>query len=279
MTATASAMIEQAGIGQTEMMVRTIAHCLRPVFRGLLKLIIQHQDQPRTVRLRGKWVEFDPRTWNVDMDATVNTGLGAGTRERDMMMMQIVREAQKEIVAALGMDNPIVKPDQFYNGIEKMVEASGLKSVNQYFTSPSPEELQAFSAKQAQKPSEQQEKTQGALQIEQAKGQVQVALADKKMQVEASKEREQRNADLVIKQAELERDTQNRAQEMTAEQARFEQELALKREEIASKERIEVAKIMANAELERERMAREDARAERQHQVDAENRQFEGSVQ
>jgi hypothetical protein len=60
-----------------------------------LKLIIQHQDQPRTVRLRGKWVEFDPRTWNVDMDATVNTGLGAGTRERDMMMMGWSRECRK----------------------------------------------------------------------------------------------------------------------------------------------------------------------------------------
>src|SRR5690606_36014008 len=90
MTAKASAMVEQAGIGQTEMMVRTIANCLRPVFRGLLKLIIQHQDKPRTVRLRDKWVTFDPRTWNADMDATVNTGLGAGTRERDMMaMMQV----------------------------------------------------------------------------------------------------------------------------------------------------------------------------------------------
>jgi len=279
MTAKASAMIEQVGIGQTEMMVRTIANCLKPAFRGLLKLIIQHQDQPRTVRLRGKWVEFDPRTWNVDMDATVNTGLGAGTRERDMMMMQVVREAQKEIIAGLGMDNPIVKPDQFYNGLTKMVEASGLKSVDQYFTSPSPEELQAFAAKQAQKPSESQEKTQGAIAIEHAKGEVQIALKDKDIVKEANKEREQRDADLVIKQAELERDTQNRMQEMAAEDARFEQEMALKREEIASKERIEVAKIMANAEIERERMAREDARAERQNQADAQDRQFEGAVQ
>lgn len=279
MTAKASAMIEQAGIGQTEMMVRTIANCLKPAFRGLLKLIVQHQDKPRTVRLRGDWVDFDPRTWNVDMDAKVNTGLGAGTRERDMMMMQIVREAQKEIIAALGVDNPLVKPDQFYNGVAKMVEASGLRSVDQYFTSPSPEELKAFAQAQAQKPSPEQEKTQGAIAVEQAKGQVQLALKDKDIAKEANKEREQRDADLVVKQAELERDTQNRAQEMAAEQARFEQEMALKREEIASKERIEVAKIVANAELERERMEREDARAERQHQADAQARQFEGAVQ
>lgn len=279
MTAKASAMIEQVGIGQTEMMVRTIANCLKPAFRGLLKLIIQHQDQPRTVRLRGKWVQFDPRTWNVDMDATVNTGLGAGTRERDMMMMQVVREAQKEIIAGLGMDNPIVKPDQFYNGLTKMVEASGLKSVDQYFTSPSPDELKAFADKQSQKPSEQQEKTQGAIAVENAKGQVQLALKDKDMVKEANKEREQRDADIVIKQAELEKETQRSMHEATIKAASEAEKMQVEREKIASNERIALAKIVSDAELERMRIANENARAERQHQADAQNRQFESAVQ
>ena len=89
-TAKASAMVEQAGIGQAEMMVRTVADGLRRLFLGLFKLTIRHQDVPKMVRLRGEWVEFDPRQWNAEMDCTVNTGLGAGTRERDMMMMQQV---------------------------------------------------------------------------------------------------------------------------------------------------------------------------------------------
>lgn len=280
MTAKASAMIEQAGIGQTEMMVRTIANCLKPVFRGLLKLIIQHQDQPRTVRLRGEWVQFDPRTWNVDMDCTINTGLGAGTRERDMMMMQVVTGMQEKLVTALGMTNPYVKPNQIYNGIAKMVEASGLKSVDQYFTNPAPEEIQAMAQAAASKPSPEQEKAQGqiqieqakgqvAQQIEQAKGQVQIALAEKKMMVEASKEREQRDADLVIKQAELEKETQKSAHEAQLKAQSDNAKLQVELEKIASNERIEYAKIQAQAEIERERMAREDQRSERQHQVNA----------
>jgi len=269
MTAKASAMIEQAGIGQTEMMVRTIANCLKPVFRGLLKLIVQHQDQPRTVRLRGKWEQFDPRTWNVDMDATVNTGLGAGTRERDMMMMQVVTMMQEKLLAAFGpMNNPYVKPEQLYNGIAKTVEASGLKSVDQYFSNPDPQELQAMQQAAAQKPSPEQEKIQGQMQIEQVKGQVQLALKDKDIAKEASKEREQRDADLVIKQAEMEKETQSREHEAMLEQMKSADELAIKREEIASKERIEFAKLALQAEIERERMDREDARAERQRQTD-----------
>ena len=269
-TAKASAMIEQAGIGQTEMMVRTIAQSLKPVFRGLLKLIIQHQDQPRTVRLRGKWEQFDPRTWNADMDATVNTGLGAGTRERDMMMMGIVTGIQEKLLAAFGpMNNPYVKPEQLYNGIAKTVEASGLKSVDQYFSNPDPQELQAMQQAAAAKPTPEQEKTQGQLQIEQAKGQVQLALKDKDIAKEASKEREQRDADLVIKQAELEKETQSREHEAMLEQQKSADQMMLEREKIASNERIKFAELDAKIQLEREKMEREDARAERQRETDA----------
>jgi hypothetical protein len=269
MTAKASAMIEQAGIGQTELMVRTVADSLKPVFRGLLKLIIQHQDIPRTVRLRGKWVEFDPRTWNADMDATVNTGLGAGTRERDMMMMQLVTGMQEKVLAAFGAaDNPFVKPEQLYNGIAKTVEASGLKSVDQYFSNPSPEELQQFMAKKAQQPSPEQQKAQGQIAIEQARGAVQIQLKDKDIQAQQAKEAAQRDADLVVKQAELEKETQASAHQAMLNSQTEAAKVNLEREKLASNERIEFAKIASNEQLERERMDREDARAEKQRESD-----------
>ncbi len=267
MTAKASAMVEQAGIGQTELMVRTIANSLKPVFRGLLKLIIQHQDQPRTVRLRNEWVEFDPRTWNADMDCTVNTGLGAGTRERDMMMMQFVIGMQEKLIAAFGPNNPFVKPDQLYNAVSKVVEAAGLKSPDMYFTKPDPKEIQALLQAQQSKPSPEQEKTQGQLQIEQAKGQVQLQLADKKMQVDASKEQQQRDADLVIKQAELEKETQAKMHDAQLKAQGEAAKLDLEREKIASNERIEAAKLAATMQLKREEMDRADQRAEKDREA------------
>lgn len=267
MTAKASAMVEQAGIGQTELMVRTIANCLKPVFRGLLKLIIQHQDKPRTVRLRNQWVEFDPRTWNADMDCTVNTGLGAGTRERDLMMMQFVTGMQEKLLAAFGPNNPFVKPDQLYNAVSKMVEAAGLKSPDLYFTKPDPNEVKALLDQQANKPSPEQEKTQGQLQIEQAKGQVQLQLADKKMQVDASREREQRNADLIVKQAELEKETQAKMHDAQLKAQADADKLAIEREKIASNERIAMSRLQADIALKREEMDRADARAEKDRET------------
>ena len=216
MTARASALVEQAGIGQTEMMVRCIADSLKPVFRGLLRLIIQHQDKPRTVRLRDKWVTFDPRTWNADMDVVVNVGLGAGTRERDMMAMQQVISLQKEILAAMGpqVGMQYVSPDNLYNAISKMVEAAGLKSVGLYFTKPDPQAIQQAMAQKQPNPEEiraqaamqlEDKRAQAKMQVEQAKAQAKQQEFAAKMQAEASKEREQRDADLSTTLAEMDR--------------------------------------------------------------------------
>lgn len=265
MTAKASAMIEQAGIGQTEMMVKCIAESLKPVFRGLLGLVIQHQDIPRTVRLRNEWVTFDPRQWNADMDAIVNIGLGAGTRERDMMVMQSVIGLQKEILTSMGpnVGQKFVTTDNLYNGISKLVEASGLKSVGLYFTKPDPEEIKQAMEAAAQQPSPEQikaeaalaledKRTQGKVAIEQIKTQTKQQEFAGKMQAEASKEQAQMQADLQTQLAELEAQTEAKRQELIANAAleqqkqRLEREklattVVLTREEIASRERIAAA--------------------------------------
>jgi hypothetical protein len=246
MTAKASAMIEAAGIGQTEMMVRCIANSLKPVFRGLLKLIIQHQDKPRVVRLRDEWVEFDPRTWNMNMDALVNVGLGAGTRERDMMMMQMVIGLQKDILASMGpaIGQLYVSPDNLSNSLTKLIEAAGLKTPRLYFSQPSKEDVQKAMQAQAQQPSPEEIKAKAAMQLEQTRGQVKMQVEQfkvqaktqetaAKMQADANKEREQRDADLATNLAEMDRQAAVDKQEIDARAFNEEANRQLEREGMA----------------------------------------------
>jgi hypothetical protein len=285
MTAKASAMVEAAGIGQTEMMVRTIATSLKPVFRGLLKLIIQHQDKPRTVRLRGEWVTYDPRTWNADMDAVVNVGLGAGTRERDMAAMAQVITLQRELLASMGpqVGMQYVSPDNLYNAIAKMTEAAGLKSVGMYFSKPDPQAIQQAMSQKQPSPDEikaqsamqlEQMRLQGRMQLEQVKGQQKQSEFGAKMQVEASKEREQLQADLQAEIARLEAQTEMKRQELSAQAALNEQKIGadLEREAIKQQterewmdvqQRIAAAKLIADAE----RAAVEEAGRMRDYQM------------
>ncbi|WP_210160720.1 portal protein [Liberibacter crescens] len=142
MTATATALINQGGIGQTELMVATLAHGLKAMFRGVLRLITQHQDKPRTVRLRKQWVKIDPRVWNTDMDVTVNTGLGSGTKERDMMVISHIQQLQQTLYSMFGPDNPFLTSENIWNALVKLVEAAGIRNVEQYFTHPDPAMIQ-----------------------------------------------------------------------------------------------------------------------------------------
>lgn len=225
MTAKASAMIEQAGIGQTEMMVQTVADGLRRFFRGLLRLAIRHQDVPRTVRLRDKWVEVDPRHWNADMDCRVNTGLGAGTRERDMMMMQVVMGAQEKLLAAFGADNPFVKPDQVYNALAKMVESAGLKTPGMYFTEPDPQEVQAKLQAQAQQPSPEMAKVQAQAQADQAKMQAQAQIEAAKLQAQREADAMRLRGEVTLKREQMQAEIQLKREQMLAE-------MQLKREQM-----------------------------------------------
>jgi hypothetical protein len=269
MTAKASAMIEQQGIGQTEQMVRTVARGgLEKMFKGLLKLIVQHQDKPRTVWLTDKWVTFDPRNWNGEMGCKVNTGLGAGTRERDMAAISMVLQMQEKMLVALGADdNPFVTPENVWNGVSKMVQATGLPNVSSYFTKPDPQKLEERKAQKAQKedPVEKAARVQaeGAVMVEKAKGEANMAIQQQKSQAdgqkmqmemekeaaleqariarEAAVEREQMQADLQVKLAELQKEQAIEQQKMAWEreklQMEFAHELALKQIDVKLQER------------------------------------------
>lgn len=294
MTAKASAMVEQAGIGQTEMMVRTIANSLKPVFRGLLKLIIQHQDKPRTVRLRDEWVTFDPRSWNASMDAVVNVGLGAGTRERDMLAMQQVIALQERILASMGpgVGMQYVSPDNLYNAMAKLIEASGLRSVNLYLSKPDPQAIQQAMQRQSQQPSPEEVKAQTTLAVEDKRTEremmkLQAGVQAKreeytiKAQADASKEQAQMDADLATKLQEIEAEAVARMEEavLRAQTDREQQSVDLEREAMKQQTEREwmstqtmIAERKISADVQRAHMAEAGKALDRQRQPDG-NRQ------
>ncbi|MDX0921809.1 phage portal protein [Sinorhizobium medicae] len=213
MTAKASAMIEAAGVGQTELMVRTFAQGLKRVFQGLLRLVIKHQDKPRTVRLRNQWVTFDPRQWNADMDCAVNTGLGAGTRERDMMMMQVVGQQQEKLLAAYGpVNNPYVSAENIWNSVSRGVEAAGLRTPDLYFTKPTPEQIKQLEQAQANKPDPEMEKVKIKAQADQQKAQMDAQLQREKMQQEAQLETQRIQQEMALKRYQIEQEIQLKRQ-------------------------------------------------------------------
>jgi hypothetical protein len=140
-----------------EMMARLFADSFKRMFKGVLKLVITHQDRERIVRLRDEWVPIDPRVWDSTMDCSVNVGLGVGTTDERLGVLNQIAVRQQEALEKLGPNNPLVGLGQIRNTLSKMLEISGYSDSNQFFKQvpldyeppppeppkPSPEELLA----------------------------------------------------------------------------------------------------------------------------------------
>jgi hypothetical protein len=225
-SATAAQIATEAGVAQADMIVRNLAHGIGRAFKGLLKLIVSHHDKSRIVRLRGQWVEYRPDSWNADMDCVVNTGLGGGTRERDMQMLNIIMGLQREIVSTMGLNNPLVKPDQIYATLEKITETAGFTSAEPFFTKPDPQEVAAKVQEMSGQDPQAGQADQAKMQMEQAKVQMQrqkaqadVQLAQQKAQAEMQLAREKMQAEIQLSREKMQAELQMARERMRAEAA------------------------------------------------------------
>lgn len=243
-SATAAHLMSESGIAQADAIIRSVARCLGKAFKGLLGLVIAHADAERTIRVKGQWVTYDPRVWNSAMDCTVNVGLGGGTKERDLAILQIVLGLQREIMGALGPDNPLVKPDQLYNTLAKITETAGFANSDKFFTQPDQQDIARRQQEAGSKPTPEQEKLQAQMQMDQAKLSGQMQLEQARLQTQVSREQAQMQADLQVKQAEIQAKTQENAEKQI-----------LAREQMAQDGQIAMARIRADLAIAGAKMA------------------------
>lgn len=170
---------------RTELVARIFAETgLKSLFRGLLKLIVRHQDKPRTIRLRGQWVTVDPRYWDADLDVKSNVALGRGTDQDRMMFLMQVLQKQELIIAQMGMMNPVCGVPEYWNTLDQLCSLAGFKDTTRYFKQPTPETMQQMAQMaQQQKP---QDPNQQLVQIEAGKAQAKIQGDQIKLQQDAA---------------------------------------------------------------------------------------------
>lgn len=106
---------------------------LRPIFRGLLRLFVENQDQPKWMRMRGEWVPVDPRGWNADMDCTVDVALAMSTSEERIQFLMGVAEKQENILQTLGPANPLVTLGHYAHTLRALVALGGYRNKDAFF--------------------------------------------------------------------------------------------------------------------------------------------------
>jgi hypothetical protein len=244
-TAAAVASMQQAGAGKIELIARIFAETgVKSLFKGILHLLCKYQDKARIVRMRGEFVEFDPRTWANQYDVSINVGLGAGNRQEQMAMLSMVLAKQEQLIAQYGPANPYVSPAQYRGTLGRMVEIAGFKDSAEFYKAITPEQDQMLSnppPQEQQMPPEVQAimaRTQAEIQANQAKAQADIQLKQQQQQIdmemaqqkavlemqmmrekEAAKlqlEREKQQAYFAMKQQEFEAEAQLKAMKIGA---------------------------------------------------------------
>jgi hypothetical protein len=207
-TATASQNQKDSAYSQIELIARNQAELgWKRVFRQILKLIVKHQDRPRTIRLRDTWVEMDPRSWNANMDATINIGLGTGSRDRDMAMLNQILNVQLTMTDRLAQGGFSAQALEMVPKINmtatKLAESAGIKNPDQFYLDIKPEMLQQMQQEAANRPDPEMQK-------EQMKAQTQLQLGQQQAQLDQQADERKAQIETVQMQADIGRSATRR---------------------------------------------------------------------
>jgi hypothetical protein len=200
-----------ATLGKNQARVYMIAQvfaetALKDLFRGLHELIVQHQDYARMVRLRGTFVEIDPRQWDTPLDLKVNVAIGMGTPiERAAVLAEML--TRQEMYIEKGV--PFVKFTHLRRTLDRITKLMGHKNPQEFWGKWGPEEQQAYEQAMAAMP--QSDPAQEVVEVEKFKVQQEgifkrdeLDLKRMEITMRDQREREKNARDAALEEFELE---------------------------------------------------------------------------
>jgi hypothetical protein len=84
-----------AAAARIELIARIFAETLvKPIFKGIFKLLTDGEMDQIAFRLRNQFVQIDPNEWRDGYDMTINVGLGTGDKNQQAAILQSIFEQQ-----------------------------------------------------------------------------------------------------------------------------------------------------------------------------------------
>ena len=222
-TATAVAMMQNAGAAKIELIARVFAETgVKDLFKNILHLVCKYQDKERIIRLRGKFVAIDPREWSNEYDLSTNVGLGTGNREQQLSMVAMILEKQERILQQYGPANPLVSVGQYRTTLGRFIEAAGYKDSSEFFKEITPEidaqlaqpkppepspDMQMFLQQSQLQLETQKQKAMADIQLAREKAAAEIELAREKAAAQIQLDREKVAAQISLKEQEFAADT------------------------------------------------------------------------
>jgi hypothetical protein len=215
-------MIMTAAQKREKLIARLFAETgVTQMFKKVLALVTKHQNEPRIVRLRGQFVQMDPRMWANSYDTSINVGLGSGDRSMQaMQLMNLLSIDEKIVVMQQGVNGPLVTADNIYAKLKRIVQYMGERNADAFYTDP-----QNAPPQPPPPPDPQVLKVQADMQKAQLEAQFKgKELELKQVEMQMQMASDQQRAKLDIQKAELERQIKEIELQIKIADAQFQRE-------------------------------------------------------
>ena len=220
-TASAISASAKASAGKLELIARIFAETgIKSMFKCIHQLVCKYQDKPKVIRMRGKYVQMDPRSWKNMYDLSINVGLGTGDRQEKMTMLQLIMSKQEQIIQQYGANNPLVSVTQYRETLGRFIEASGMVDSTDFFKEITPEIEQALAQPQEPQPDQTMnvlmQQAQAQIDVNREKAIADIELKRQKAEADIQLAREKAMAEMQLKREEFEAEAQLKALEVQA---------------------------------------------------------------
>ena len=137
-TATGISTIMNQTQMRSELIARIFAETgVKDLFRKMFALSIKYQDKEKIIQLNGEYIPVLPTEWKDRFNVTITVGLGTGTKEQQVVMLNNILQKQLQAFELQGRrDYPMVTMKNIYNTLSKIIENAGLQTVDSYFIDP-----------------------------------------------------------------------------------------------------------------------------------------------
>lgn len=246
---------------QEDMLCRLFAEMfMKPLFRGIYKLLMKHRPAKRLVKLRGTYVEIDVAHWDSDMDATVNVALGSTAVQQKIDTLNTLKEEQKSVLATFGPTNPLVSLPQYGYTLRKLTELAGYKDTDN-FVSDVPMDWQPPQPEGPPPPSPEEVIAQAQIEIERMKTERELAMK----QAELDLKRDAQRFEQAFRMEELATKTTLERYKIDAQFAAQHSQRVLELEQEQERSAIEAA-VMVREQHHAEQVAAHEAQLQREKQ-------------
>ena len=180
-SATAVATMTAQSQGKLELIARIFADTgVKALMKGILHLVCKYQDQPRAMAINGQPLNIDPREWDNQYNVSINVGLGNGTGDEKIAMLQMILAKQEQVLMQYGLANPLVDIKQYRQTLAKFINASGYRDDAQFI-----KEIDEAGMAQIMQADAEQDKTPPEVKASQEIAKAEIAKAQMKQQTDA----------------------------------------------------------------------------------------------